>query len=74
MTHLLWSITRILLAIAWLLLVIGMFLSQVQIIYHGQNWETHNGFFVTGAAFFFGLIFLLSFVLEQRLIKQTRET
>ena len=61
MAHKFFGITRLLLAMAWLLLLICMFLPQVQIIYHDQIYGPLDGFFVAIAAFVLGLNFLLTF-------------
>lgn len=61
MAHTFFGITRLLLAMAWLLLLICMFLPQVQVIYHDQIYGPLNGFFVAIAAFVLGLNFLLTF-------------
>lgn len=61
MTYFLFVTTRLLLGLAWLLLLISMVLPQVQVIYHGQNQGVVNGFFAAIAALVLGLNFLLSF-------------
>ena len=55
MTHTLFGITRLLLGIAWLLLLICMFLPQVQVNHHDQIYGPLDGYFVAIAAFVLGL-------------------
>lgn len=52
---------RVLLAIAWLLLLVCLFIPQVQIVNRGYYNDLFNGFIVTAVAFIYTVLGILSF-------------
>jgi hypothetical protein len=61
MVRTLFTTAHVLLAIAWLLLLVCLFIPQVQIVNQGYYNNLLNGFMVTGAAFVYTILGILSF-------------